>query len=237
MASKAKHMIESAMIENVNDGTDEQLARKLAAVPQLHRSTARRIIDNRPFENQTLMVERINALANQLNEKIGKKLLPYLGVTLPSGATHGQTAECRVRPRALWIVDRCAVVGVGWLRGWIGFRDRHRVAVRGLRAREPLHGQVSAGGRVRRLVDVLAAATWRSGNAQPSSSERAALRPLPASQLKSQPCGPVPPDGTWDMRKGSWISHHGLPLFEDESESDDDDDGVSVCAFPLAGSS
>jgi len=71
----------------VNDGTNEELARKLAAVPQLHRSTARRIIDNRPFENQDVMVERINTLATQLNEKIGKKLLPYLGVKLSSGAT------------------------------------------------------------------------------------------------------------------------------------------------------
>ena len=80
-------MIESVVIENVNDGTDDELARKLAAVPQLHRNTAKRIVSHRPFENQDVMVERVNALASQMNERIGKKMLRYLGVKLVSGAT------------------------------------------------------------------------------------------------------------------------------------------------------
>ena len=56
-------MIERVAIENVNDGTDDELARKLAAVPQLHRETAKRIVSLRPFENQDVMVKQVNALA------------------------------------------------------------------------------------------------------------------------------------------------------------------------------
>ena len=86
--------MESEWID-VNNLSRRDLQDALALVPRLPTTVANRILDERPFESDQDLLERVNAGASRAEDRLGKKLAArfrFSALPPPAGCRHAMAA-------------------------------------------------------------------------------------------------------------------------------------------------